>query len=103
MFQLLGTVAFQCVCIPIYYPSIHVHKGIYESVTESQILNWKAHFVTCVQTTCGTQSAVSSRFLCSLLLTLYPQLKLRCLISNLLRTLFPLSDCGLTRHNIRAG
>lgn len=34
---------------------------------------------------------------------LHPQLKLRCLISNLLRTLSPFGDCGLTRHNIRAG
>lgn len=31
------------------------------------------------------------------------QFKLRCLISHLLRTLSPLGDCGLTRHNISAG
>lgn len=31
------------------------------------------------------------------------QLSLRCLISNLLRTLSPLGVCGITRHNISVG
>lgn len=46
------------------------------------------------------QSPLSFSLLLTLL-TLYPQLKPGCLISNLLRTLSPLGDCGLTRHNIR--
>lgn len=44
-----------------------------------------------------------SFFLLFTLFNLHSLLKPRRLISNLLRTFSPLGDCGLTRHNIRAG